>query len=80
MPTLSVEKQQRLDVKRLFFFFLISFSAFPLKAENELISGGGANGFILVGNSFLSQAHLEILKRKSDLLMSPGSSVAWVTF
>lgn len=30
------------------FFFLISFSAFPLKAENELISGGGTNGSILV--------------------------------
>lgn len=54
------------------FFPLISFSAIPLNEENELISGGGVHGPILAGNSFLSQIHLEILKRTSDLLMRFG--------
>lgn len=57
---------------RDFFLFIISFSAFPLKAENELISGRGTNGSILVGNSFLSQTRLEILKRTSDFIDEPG--------
>lgn len=50
------------------FFFLSPrfFLCSPPKAENKLISSGGTNGSILVGNSFLSQKHLEIRRRKSD--------------
>lgn len=49
-------------LRDLFFFLPHFFFYFPLKAENKLISGRGTNGFILVGNSFLSQTHLEILR------------------